>query len=625
MQRALLALSLLAAPALAGGGDPLTGGPPFLEAWVDPCAGVDPPPAMAAMAVGDPTMPFLTIEAALAALTLAGADPVTPGLVHAMPGVYGPIGVGGNGEDLPITMLDNIHIQGVGAKRCIIRGDQAPPLLEPWVPVVPLGSRMPFQYLVDMSGLSDDPAEPFEEMIDGFTFQGGHIQVYAETEVEDLHGRVSNCVFDMLDYASLAGDAVIGLDIPGPEFGVLMVHVYDDDVLGYNDIRMKVFHNTFIHGWDDQYIQNIYGTTLRSTDTAVSICDVTNTLHNDSTFEGMKFEPDDVERLRGIGNPSIQNNLIRYIPGNPHISMLGIDSEDTSVDIGAPVGPTNFFDEDTTGGTNGVYISAVLMPLMLPEADDVADGYPDPGFVGEMLSWNFGELAARDWRLLQDSVVVNEGSTPVDGVLRAVNGTTYVRPALIESWSDDFDGEGYGNFRNMLGGTDIGFDEVDVVTMAGGYLPDSRTYGPGACAESCTPAGLSLGSVRYPMFPAAGAWTLFQTTAPIPGAPAWAVQPGVLDPPLLLPGLAGASSLLWLIGAPLPPVVAAGTTVTLVLPSPGPGGPLHVVNTLPLGVGLPFPSGACEFVNEQMLLVPDAGEPLAPGAYASNLQQSIDG
>ena len=221
---------------------------------------------------------------------------------------------------------------------------------------------------------------------------------------------------------------------------------------------------------------------------------------------------------------------------------------------------------------------------------------------------------------MPDSVVVDAGSGALGGVLTAANGTSYVRPALIEGWSDDFDGEVYGNFRRMGAETDIGFDESDVVTLAGGYYADSRSYGPSPCAAACTGGAPSQGGVRYLLFPAAGAWSLYRTSLPMAGSPAWAAQPGTLDPPLPLTGFVGASSLLWIGLVPFPALIASGVTSTQPFTFPG-GGLTHTIHF----ASLPLPAGDCLFLNEQALFLPAVGEPILPGFYASNLQQSFDG
>jgi len=120
-----------------------------------------------------------------------------------------------------VVMTDFVDIQGVGAKQVVLRGDGSQ--------LRPLGVFFPWsddsctcgmggvqaEVLVDFS-FADEPT--YDEMIDGVTFQGGDVQVYAETELHDLDGRVSNCIFDMLHNPFEGYGA--------PTFGVLMVHVF---------------------------------------------------------------------------------------------------------------------------------------------------------------------------------------------------------------------------------------------------------------------------------------------------------------------------------------------------------------------------------------------------------------
>ena len=179
----------------------------------------------------------------------------------------------------------------------------------------------------------------------------------------------------------------------------------------------------------------------------------------------------------------------------------------------------------------------------------------------------------------------------------------------------------YGNFRRVGAETDIGFDESDVLTMAGGYFSDSRTYSLGVpCAEACTPSVSGAGTLRYAIFPASGDWASFLTVASIPGNPAWSTQPGTIDFPAIVPGGFGTSTLQWL-GAILPGATAPAIS-TLTVTFPGTGGMPHEVHFAPLG--LPDQPGSCEFRNEQVLFVPTDGT-IDPGLYISNLQQSFDG
>jgi hypothetical protein len=242
---------------VSGGVTTAVGGAPFIEAWVDfeiaTLNATQVPPITPV--VGCPDRPFPTINSATNGIRLAagtGTIPLlsaeNPGLVHVMPGIYGPAT---NGEQLPIQMWEFISIQGQSARACVIRGTGDTPNTFAFVPFTPLGDRAFWEVLADFSFLTD---ESYVEFLDGFTFQSGQIQVYCEPEEVDCQWRISNCVFDMLDMSDVG--------LPGPEFGILMSHTYDADyalvkgpkgkpvgVGGYHDVEAHIINNTFIQGW----------------------------------------------------------------------------------------------------------------------------------------------------------------------------------------------------------------------------------------------------------------------------------------------------------------------------------------------------------------------------------------
>ncbi len=105
--------------------------------------------------VDDPTKPFKKLQKAIdevhnrlfdagvATWQTTDPDGWGQGIVYAMPGLYGShIGAGGqqygSGDNLPIIMRDRVHVQGVGARRCELRGngsgggDQAFRPCAPW-------------------------------------------------------------------------------------------------------------------------------------------------------------------------------------------------------------------------------------------------------------------------------------------------------------------------------------------------------------------------------------------------------------------------------------------------------------------------------------------------------------
>jgi hypothetical protein len=555
MAVAALALPLCAAQAwaqfapggLSAGAPSLVGGAPFVEVWVDPqvaAASVTGP------AIGCADQPFATIQGAIAALQASGlTSPATPGLVHVMPGIYGPLNVGGNGENLPIIMRDDISIQGQAARACVLRGDQTDLGFLPFIPVIPLGTRLPWEILCDF-GQCNDPT--YVEFVDGLTFQGGHIQVYAETEEVAIQGRVSNCVFDMLHMSDT--------NLPGPEFGVLMVHVYDwnypvvkgpvepyephdpmgeDDMKpyetpkgggggggqqdGYYEIAMHLINNTFIQGWQPDFD---LANPIVASPTSVAICDVADTIWGDPLFPIPPAIPDPFVVLRGVGNPNIQNNLIRCLDTQPRTALMGIDNSDTTVVLAIPApvpggSPTNAFAPTQAVSANAAYNSLIVQPNIGPPVTppvlgvvpvpavnpNPALGGADPGFVGEMLSQMMGAPFgfARDWRILYGSPLFNLGFAPAaNGLLVAANGTTHNDNAQSFPYPVfDFDGEVYGNLRSQFGRPDIGFDEFDQYIVCGAYVNDTLADPMNAVGTTCPNTPIpSLGVPPVPAGPA---------------------------------------------------------------------------------------------------------------------------
>lgn len=527
---------------VSGGVQTPVGGAPFLEAWVDPeiaAFNLAQVPPVAPQA-GCPDRPFRTIQAAITELRSPSgtspfppASPQNPGLVHVMPGVYGPAAVGGNGEFFPIRMSDNVSVQGYSAKACIIRGDQMQATTQAFVPFVALGGRAQWEALTDFSFLTDPQ---YVEFMEGFTFEGGKIQLYCEPEEIDVDWRVSNCVFDMLDYSDVG--------VPGPEFGILIVHVYDADwitvkgpkgepifVGGYHDARAHILNNTFVHGWQPGMDADI----VTSSRTSVAICDVADTLYGDPMFPPPAI-PDPISPLlRGVGNPNIQNNLIRALDVAPRTALLGIDRTDTTVVLASPPpaaggSPSDAFDPTQAVSTNGTYnslivqsgvgpgtplvLGAVPRPAVIPNANQ---GGRDPGFVGEMLGQFLGlqREFARDWRILVTSTLFDAGFAPnAQGFLGAANGTFHdegVGILMPAHRAFDFDGEGYGNERNRFSRPDIGFDELDLVAMAGAYANDTLLD-----PEPAATAGVQCPNV--PAMPGAGSGMSPIAISPIPAS-----------------------------------------------------------------------------------------------------------
>ena len=509
--RTHLTLALTSAVLL---GAEASGGAP-IEAYVDPVYG-------GVGVVGDPSQPFSRLNDAIQAL--AGiTSQTTPGLVIAGPGVYS---LATNGESLPVMMADHVSLQGVNARRCVIRGDGTQTPFQPFWPTPPTGTRPFKEILVDFSFLEDDQ---FESMIDGFTFQGGDVQVYVETEFFPIRGRISNCLFDLL-----AGGP---LDLYGPSFGVLMVHPYQPEFGSYLDIKLNVLNNTFIQGQDRDGLPN--GNEVAAIDENVAICDVRDPADDPE-------EPD----LAGIGNPNIQNNLIRALAYEGRTAMLGVDLLDTSV-AGSFPGWTNAFGcpfvADTTAPTcsdffhaNPMFISNILgaPPRPVVETTPFITPGGDPDFVGEMLNVKFGPTDPfpqldeyLDFRVLPSSNVVDRGVGPDgNGRITAMNGTFYEEDPMFPQLSSyDWDHEGYGNPRVGGAAVDIGFDEAGPLIAAGSYGNSSNSHN--AAWDPSIPEGQPR---RYMILPEGGfalwiaTWGAFQ-----PGL-GWSTPPGTIAP-LLIP------------------------------------------------------------------------------------------
>jgi hypothetical protein len=413
-------------------GTPSVGGAGFTEVWVNPQFGFgnDANP-------GTQAAPFRTIQRAM----LFMGTPPTPlginnqGLIHLMHGIYS---AATNSETFPITMLDFVNIQGAGAKQVVLRGSQ----LQNQTVFFPTdagsctcGSRVQAEVLVDFSQLSDTS---YDEMLDAVTLQSGNVQVYAESFQYPIYGRISNCIFDMLD------NFVEGY--APPAFGILMVHRWvpgEKEPGHYEDVPLNVFNNTFVQSWDP--VPFAGGEPLFSAaGNSVAICDVVDPRCD------LGSHGDFNTGLRGVGNPNIQNNLIRAHDATPPTALMGIDDSDVTCVVCTQPGRSNAFDPAAVGGSNGSFCSTVIGAFPLPRAvpagllnPNARTGGIDPTFVGEVLSsvGGISILNARDWRILHDSVLVDAGSGPALGALVAANGTAYVDAACTPSSSFDFDGE----------------------------------------------------------------------------------------------------------------------------------------------------------------------------------------
>lgn len=488
--------------------------PPYHEAWVDPVNGQDPG------VVNNPTFPFRTLNAAIVAVRgFLVVSPGFHGLVHALPGIYSN---GTNNEVFPIEMLPLVHVQGAGAKQCVIRGDGANANVNVYWPLASGPVMALREVLVDYSNSSVGLSDSVEEMFDGFTLQGGDVQVRVWGEGH-LFGRISNCIFDLRQENSV--------DIfHSPSFGILMVAVWFGDLIptGYGELDFNVFNNTFIQGW--RRGDGVLETAIPSN---VAICDVNDPIP--ISILGKSSDPD--LTVRGVSDPSIQNCVIRSLPGFPRTALLGIDSADTTTAFGTAPGPTDAFDSTLVGGTNGTFASAIVGSPPVPKVDLFPGGpsFEDPAWVGEMIG-DTQSLNVRDWRLLPDSILVDQGTSPLPfgscELLVASNLTFYLAEpfsALLPASpfsSFDWDGEGHANPRRN-GEVDIGYDETDLFVVAGCYGNDSNSHNNPW--DVTIPQGIPT---RTMIFPSAGSAQVFATLFPyLPGFfPAWTIPPGTIDP-----------------------------------------------------------------------------------------------
>ena len=602
------------------------------QAWVDPTFGnnatgiVQVPGGPAG-----PLPPFLTIAGAQAAIAAAAATPPNPalsalnsGLVQCMPGIYA---VATNGEPLPIVMVDFISLQGVaGARATVVLGQQttayAGPGIVPgfpgvFVPAPPTGLRNRLlEVLVEGSFLVD----LVPEMIDGFTFRGGNIQAYIETELVSKAWTISNCVFDMLNNPR-DNPGALG-PVPGPTVGVQQVSVFAGPPFpgGYANIQTNFFNNTVVMGW--QGGPDIAPATALPVPGSVGFLDVNDPL----TAYGGVFGVDPNPLLRGVNAAHIQNNVIRTLPqGVPATSaaFLGVDAGDTSiigisplapVGGGTVIGPTNAFDFRLIGG---VVLNALGVPVLssaiagpFPPPVPLIDVNPrnvgvttaatllaiDPGFVGEFINRTgvpapSVDANLRDWRLLPTSAYVDLGTAPVllasppfaAGTLGliAANGAIFLQPVAVNALlnSFDWDGEGPGNLRIVpnpvtpaipVFGPDLGFDEANAFIATRSHANDSIAHDVVA-TNNAYPAGVAAGQPnRTLIFPNQGTFTVFLLTVPVPF-----LAPG--PPPPAIPFLP------WPSFSQVPPLVLPGLPVALQ--------PLAAVHLIPLPppVGAPLP------------------------------------
>lgn len=473
------------------------------EAWVNPQSGND-----GTGLVDNPSFPFLTLQAAISQTSsVILSDPGKEGLVHAMPGLYSDDPSIGNGESFPIAMASGVHVQGFGAKECVLRMTcdiTCADTSRVFLPVCDIGYVDDVFVLVDMT-----TGDEFETSIENFTFQGGDVQVSVYGEASSS-GRISNCIFDMTYENPALGRK--------PHFGVLMTSLWDAATQEYPALSYNIFNNTFVQGWTPG---GNCGDLTADLD-AVAICNANDTAGD---VDDEQHGPNDL---------NIQNNLIRQLPSAPRTAFLGIDAGDTSVAFGTTLGNTNAFDPGAVGPTsaNGLYCSESSSdPVPKVNVNGGANAI-DPGFVGEWLSQTQAGFltndCVRDSRLLPDSLLVDQGSTPaIFGgtqirVLTAVSGLSYAEPPNWKIASFDWDGDGHGNLRTVGEETDIGFDETDRMLIAGNYGNESKSHN-----TPFHPSVVAGNPVRYYLFKVTtGIASTSYTMSNLVTGTGWTIPPG---------------------------------------------------------------------------------------------------
>ncbi len=508
-------------------------GAPFFEAWVDPINGDDSSalssnPGNPASIATAKAARFKTIQAAIDALhaqvrnanpACPATDPnceiLEPGLVHLGPGIYDP-----STQSFPIRMRNGVNVVGGNARHCVLRTGAAQPIVftptrEP--ATCEQGSRSSLSIIVDYSSSYDGDRANYSELVQGVTFQGSDIQVSCDSEFTPVTGRISNCLFDMLNYSTL----------PGPYFGILLVHKYNQFTDSYVNYQFDIIHNTFIQGWRPTPTVKV---TARPE--SVGLCDVSDPLYPETT--GLHY----------VGKTTVVNNLFRCLTqdsADVRTATLGIPATDgRASQDGEPERDCNYLLETQSDS----FCSDVAEPLVnAPGADD------DPAFVGEMLTakLGLGLKVGRDWRVLPDSVVVDKGvGTGADGTLVVFDeigiGNFVPRPYTEPSVTDcrlsaidsfAFDGEGYGNRRVIGAHPDLGCDEFERLIGAG-YGPESIVI-PATPVATCYPIttgpGLTGGAnAIYNIVANPGTLWFRRTNVNCPST-GFSAPPGALVPP----------------------------------------------------------------------------------------------
>lgn len=376
----------------------------LVEIWVDPVVGYDPvpcnnPPCFFPDPINNPSAPAKTIQAAidkvyghLVSNYDAISNPDQEAIVHLMPGVYGPTtafnGMVGNGESLPISMRDRVHVRGVNARRCVIRGlSVADPdhdlhlrevlwpfggvctTQDPKSPASPAGywkkqvlvdftlaGRLrivgtPPNSTIEPAPWSADPFGETAEILDGVTLQGGEVQVYVGMFQEfpfPQRAVVSNCLFDMRSSITVEGPNPLS----GPQVGIELESTWADPDLnpyisgmdgGYALHEVQLLGDTFLMA---EFVQP--GGWLRSRPGAVAVLDVCDPLCNVAQGD----LPD--KSFRGVNRAGIQNCLFRTHTGGlpvntAEMATVGVTDDDSKWDSGGGFVDTNAFAVARTG------------------------------------------------------------------------------------------------------------------------------------------------------------------------------------------------------------------------------------------------------------------------------------
>lgn len=369
--------------------------------WVHPSDGMDPDlndQTQWLPYINDSSLKFRTlgvaIEASYQFLVLqydAATNPDQYAVVYALPGAYSSVT---NGEALPIQMRDRVHVQGVGARRCVIRGASTTSaaatnisLNLPTAITAP-GLTRDLELLVDYTlstpaariAPSASTGAPWHttsptyfwhndtaEVLDGFTLQGGDVHVYMTNNVPASNdyfpaSRISNCIFDLRHQVSVLDPAGNPVTLTGPSIGIFMQRKPTFDsapgagLIGYLDSRVLIAHNTFIFArWNGGDPLEVWASESRPE--TVGVIDVT---------ENCPAGFNDVEdEHRGVGSPCLVANVFRTRGLDPQdptpqirpFAMLGIAAHDTSALLNGVGVDTNAYDPARVGWSNGYFFS----------------------------------------------------------------------------------------------------------------------------------------------------------------------------------------------------------------------------------------------------------------------------